>query len=83
MTGKAWQRPLRGGDVETFVRVEGASLHAFGTVEMTDAILAMFEEATGKSIPHFTRMRPRFGRPRPKRPLDGQLTIEDALTGAA
>lgn len=83
VTGKSWQRPLRDGSVETFVSVEGASMHLFGPVDVTDSLLAMFEEATGERISALVRMRPRFGRPRLKRPLDGQLTIDDALTGVA
>lgn len=83
VTGKAWQRPLRNGDVETFVSVEGASVHVFGSVAMTDCVLASFEAMTHEPVPTLQRMRPRFGRPRPQRPLDGQLSIDDALVGVA
>lgn len=83
VTGKAWQRALKGGDVETFVRVEGASIHVFASPAATDDVLSMFEEVTGKQVPPFVRMKPRYGRSRPRRPLDGQLTIDDAFAGAA
>lgn len=83
MQARAWQRPIKGGLVETYVCVDGERLHITADVEFVDEVLVMWEQLTGKVVPPLTRLKPRYGRRRrARKPIDGQLTIDDMLAAA-
>jgi hypothetical protein len=76
---RAWQRPLKGNRLETFVAMNGYVLHMHADVVATDALLATFEAYSGTPVPPMERRKPLYGRRRAAKPLVGQLSIDDML----
>jgi hypothetical protein len=77
--GRAWQRPLKGNRLETFVAIDGCVLHVHADVVTTDGLLALLEEHVRRPLPPLERRRPLYGQLRPPKQIAGQLSIEDVL----
>lgn len=77
MIGKMWQRPLKDGRVETFVSLEGHTLHLWAEPLTTQEVLSLFEKHAKVELPRQVERKPAlYGRDR--RGPD-QLTLEDVL----
>lgn len=77
---RAWQRPLLGNRLETFVSLSGHVLHVHADVVTTDAVLHSFESYTGEPLPSMERRKPLYGRIRLPKQIAGQLSIDDVLS---
>lgn len=77
MTGKMWQRPLKDGRVETFVSLDGHTLHLWAEPLTTQEVLSLFEKHVNAALPRQVERKPAlYGRTK-RRPE--QLTLEDML----
>lgn len=67
--------------METHIAIDGHYLHVQSDTETTDLLLAALESVTG-SLPSVDRRAPRYGRRVIRRPIAGQLDIEQAIAEA-
>jgi hypothetical protein len=77
MTGKMWQRPLKDGRVETYVSLDGHTLHLWAEPLTTQEVLSLFEKQVQVELPKTVVRKPAlYGR---TRAAAEQLTLEDML----
>lgn len=77
---RAWQRPLRGNRLETFVTVNGSVMHIHADVNTTDGLLALLEEHVNEPLPPIERRTPLYGRMRARKQIAGQMSIDEVLS---
>lgn len=76
---RIWQRSLKGGRKETFVALGGNFLHFKGDAYATEMLLDSLAAATNSPLPSIERRQPTYSRPRPRRPIQGQMTVDDFI----
>lgn len=76
---RIWQRSLKGGRQETFVALDGNFLHFKGTSYATQMLLDSLSAATNTPLPPIELRSPTYSRPKPRKPIEGQMTVDDFI----